>query len=228
MALPTITVALVEDHPDLRTSLSLILEGALGFRFVGAFANGREARKGITATRPHVVLMDIMLPDTNGVDLVRELKPALPNTQFIMLTVLRDPERLLAALQAGATGYLLKHTPAAEVLTAIRDVHAGGSPMSPAIARLVVNSFRERPAAREALPDLTAREREVLGLLAKGLLYKEIADQLGISYETVHTHIRVIYEKLQVRSRTQAVARYLEGGSILRPAGDDVRNPPPP
>lgn len=211
MGAPVINVALVEDNPDLRTSLSLILDGAPGFRCVGAFATAGEAVKKLAAARPHVVLMDIMLPDASGVDCVRALKPKLPAVQFIMLTVVRDHERLFAALQAGATGYLLKHTSPAEVLEAIREAHAGGSPMSPAIARLVVSSFRERPAAREPLPDLTPREREVLELLAKGLLYKEISDKLGITYETVHTHIRVIYEKLHVRSRTQAVTRYLQG-----------------
>lgn len=206
-----ITIALVEDNASLRANLGRILEGAPGFRCVGTFANGAEATQGLLATRPNAVLMDIMLPDTTGVHLVRELKPKLPGTQFIMLTVVRDHERLLAALSAGATGYLLKHTPPAEVLEAIREVHAGGSPMSPAIARLVVTSFRERVPAREPLPGLTTRECEVLELLAKGLLYKEIADQLGITYATVHTHIRVIYEKLQVRSRTQAVTRLLQG-----------------
>lgn len=208
---PAITVALVEDNATLRASLALILDGSPGFRCVGSFANGALAVPGLLTARPHVVLMDIMLPDTTGVDLVRELKPQLPSTQFIMLTVVRDHERLLAALQAGATGYLLKHTPPAEVLEAIREVHAGGSPMSPAIARLVVTSFRERPAAREPLPDLTPREREVLELLAKGFLYKEIAAKLGITFATVHTHLRTVYEKLQVRSRTQAVTRYLQG-----------------
>ena len=208
---PFINVALVEDRPNLRASLTLVLEGAPGFRCVGAFATAGEVLKGLAATRPHVVLMDIMLPDGCGVDCVRELKPQYPAIQFIMLTVVRDHERLFAALQAGATGYLLKHTPPSEVLEAIREAHAGGSPMSPAIARLVVSSFRERAATREPLPELTPRERQVLELLAKGLLYKEIADQLTITYETVHTHIRVIYEKLHVRSRTEAVTRFLQG-----------------
>lgn len=206
-----ITTALVEDNATLRKSLALILEGSPGFRCVGDYPSGQAATQGLLATGPQVVLMDIMLPDTTGVDLVRELKPKLPSTQFIMLTVVRDHERLFAALAAGATGYLLKHTPPAEVLEAIRDAHSGGSPMSPAIARLVVSSFRERPAAREPLPDLTPREREVLELLAKGLLYKEIADKLGITHATVHTHLRGVYEKLHVRSRTEAVTRYLQG-----------------
>lgn len=207
----TITVALVEDNAALRKSLVLILEGSPGFRCVGDYPDGKAVTQGLLATRPQVVLMDLMLPDTTGVELVRELKPKLPSTQFIMLTVVRDHERLLAALQAGATGYLLKHTPPAEVLEAIREVHAGGSPMSPAIARLVVTSFRERPAAREPLPDLTPREREVLELLAKGFFYKEIAAKLGITFATVHTHLRGVYEKLHVRSRTEAVTRYLQG-----------------
>lgn len=156
--------------------------------------------------------MDIMLSDGSGVDLVRELKPRLPGTHFIMLTVTSASETLFAALMAGATGYLLKDTTSQEeILNAIREARTGGSPMSPTMARLVVNSFRDRPPTGEPLPSLTAREHEVLEHLSKGLLYKEISDKLGITYETVHSHIRVIYEKLQVRSRTQAVMRYVQG-----------------
>jgi len=213
-----ISIAIVEDSNEFRTCLTLLLQTAPGFRCVGGFASGREARKRIPILRPQVVLMDIMLSDGSGVDLVRELKPRLPGTQFIMLTVSCTSETLFTALMAGATGYLLKDTTSPEeILKAIREAHAGGSPMSPAIARLVVNSFRDRPPTRGPLPSLTAREREVLEHLARGLLYKEISDRLGITYETVHSHIRVIYEKLQVRSRTQAVMRYMQGNGPLLP-----------
>lgn len=211
MALPIIAVALVEGNRGRRASLSLVLEGTPGFRCVGAFASGSAASKGISTARPHVVLMDVLLSDTSGVDLVRELKPRFPATQFVMLTVVRDRARLVAALRAGATGYLLKRTSPADLLAAIREVHAGGSPMSRVIARLLVNSFRRHPKLFEPLADLTRREREVLAALARGLLYKEIAGHLGITYETVHSHLRVIYEKLEVCSRTQAVTRYLQG-----------------
>jgi DNA-binding NarL/FixJ family response regulator len=166
--------------------------------------------------------MDINLPGANGVECVRQLKPQLPNTQIVMLTVYEETEMIFKALAAGATGYLLKQTPPADLLTAIRDVHRGGSPMTSHIARKIVASFQQQPAAlSRGLENLTPREQEVLDHLAKGFLYKEIADALGISYDTVHAHIRRIYEKLQVRSRTEAVAKHLNYGSSA------PRNPVP-
>jgi DNA-binding NarL/FixJ family response regulator len=159
--------------------------------------------------------MDINLPGINGVECVRKLKPLLPRTQVIMLTVYQNTDHIFKALAAGATGYLLKQTPPAELLAAIRDVNAGGSPMSGHIARKIVQSFQESAAdKRDAAQaeSLSPREAEVLDLLAKGFLYKEIADQMKISYATVHTHIRHVYEKLHVRSRTEAVAKHLGQG----------------
>jgi DNA-binding NarL/FixJ family response regulator len=154
--------------------------------------------------------MDINLPGINGVECVRRLKDQCPDTQFIMLTVYEDTDNIFNALAAGATGYLLKRSTKAELLQAIRDVMKGGSPMTTHIARKVVQSF-QKPPARPPEPDfeLSPREREVLDLLAQGFLYKEIAEKLGVTYETVHTHIRRIYEKLQVRTRTEAVAKFL-------------------
>lgn len=153
--------------------------------------------------------MDINLPGLSGVECVRRLKPVLNSMQIIMLTVYQNTEHVFNALTAGATGYLLKQTPPSELLAAIKDVHGGGSPMSSHIARKIVQSFQKpAPAAAEA-ENLSPREAQVLDLLAKGYLYKEIADQLNLTYATVHTHIRHIYEKLHVRSRTEAVAHHL-------------------
>jgi DNA-binding NarL/FixJ family response regulator len=145
----------------------------------------------------------------SGVECVRKLKQLLPATQVMMLTAYEDTDNIFNALKAGANGYLLKRTPRAELLEAIRDVQRGGSPMSAHIARKVVQSFQQSPAAAQQTEELSPREREVLDCLAQGFLYKEIADKLGISYETVHTYIRRIYEKLQVRTRTEAVAKFL-------------------
>ena len=153
--------------------------------------------------------MDINLPGMNGVECVRRLKPLLPATQVIMLTVYQNTDHIFNALAAGATGYLLKQTPPAELLAAIRNVHAGGSPMSSHIARKIVQSFQQAPAASAGATSLSPREAEVLDLLAKGYLYKEIAETMQVTYATVHTHIRHIYEKLHVRSRTEAVAKHL-------------------
>ena len=156
--------------------------------------------------------MDINLPGLSGVECVRQLKPVLPATQIIMLTVYQNTKHVFDALAAGATGYLLKQTPPTELLAAIKDVQSGGSPMSSHIARKIVQSFQKpAPAANDA-EHLSPREAQVLDLLAKGFLYKEIADQLNLTYATVHTHIRHIYEKLHVRSRTEAVAHHLGQG----------------
>ena len=211
----SIAVSIVEDDPQVRASLARLIDSSLGYRCASQHASGEEALAQIPKVQPHVVLMDINLTGLNGVECVRRLKPLAAATQIIMLTVYQNTEHIFNALAAGATGYLLKQTPPAELLAAITDVHGGGSPMSSHIARKIVQSF-QRPveAAHEAVA-LSPREVEVLDLLAKGYLYKEIADMMKLTYATVHTHIRHIYEKLHVRSRTEAVAMHLSKG---RPA----------
>jgi DNA-binding NarL/FixJ family response regulator len=153
--------------------------------------------------------MDINLPGMNGVNCVRELKKNLPQIQVMMLTVYEDTEYIFNALAAGANGYMLKRTSSKELLEAIREVHRGGSPMTMHIARKVVQSFQQTAGTALPTENLSEREQQVLDLLSQGLMYKEIAEKLGISYETVHTYIRRIYEKLQVRTRTEAVAKFL-------------------
>jgi len=206
-----ISVSIVEDDPGVRTTLARLIDGSPGFKCLSQHASAELALAEIPKAKPQVVLMDINLPGLNGVECVRRLKPQLPATQLIMLTVYQNTEHIFNALAAGATGYLLKQTPPAELLQAIREVHAGGSPMSSHIARKIVQSFQTTaPVVREADKEkLSPREAEVLDLLAKGFLYKEIAEKTGLTYATVHTHIRHIYEKLQVRSRTEAVAKHL-------------------
>jgi DNA-binding NarL/FixJ family response regulator len=209
-----ITVSIVEDNEQLRGTLARVLNRAEGFQCVGQHGSAEAALEGVPKEKPDVVLMDINLPGMNGVECVRKLKPQLPQTHMIMLTVYEDTENIFNALAAGATGYMLKRTPRDELLAAIQDVLRGGSPMSAHIARKVVQSFqRPAPATAPATEEaaLSPREKEVLDCLAQGFLYKEIAEKLGISYETVHTYIRRIYEKLQVRTRTEAVAKFLRG-----------------
>lgn len=205
----SIAVSIVEDDPQVRGSLGKLIDGAPGFRCVSMHGSAEEALAEIPKVKPEVVLMDINLPGANGVECVRRLKPHLPDTQIIMLTVYQKTEHIFNALAAGATGYMLKQTPPAELLTAIKEVHAGGSPMSSHIARKIVQSFQHAAPVTDEAASLSPREAEVLDLLAKGFLYKEIADQMKVSYATVHTHIRHIYEKLHVRSRTEAVAKHL-------------------
>jgi DNA-binding NarL/FixJ family response regulator len=202
-------VVLVEDNDQLRNTLARVLNRAPDCKCVGQFATAEAALAGLPALRPDVVLMDINLPGMNGVECVRRLKQSLPDTQVVMLTAYEDTDNIFNALAAGASGYLLKRTTSAELLAALREVMAGGSPMTAHIARKVVQSFQRPAAAAQPAENLSPREQEVLDLLAQGLIYKEIADRLGISYETVHTYIRRIYEKLQVRTRTEAVAKFL-------------------
>jgi DNA-binding NarL/FixJ family response regulator len=202
-----ITVAIVDDDAPARGMLTEWVRGEGGFKCVGVYENGEAALAALPLEKPSVILMDINMPGMSGIECVRRLKPQMPATQFVMLTVYEDPDHIFKALSSGASGYLLKRTPRAELLAAVRDVYAGGSPMSSNIARKIVQSF-QRFSPSPAEPDnLSPREREVLELLARGYLYKEIADALHISVPTVNTHIRRIYEKLQVHSRSQAVAK---------------------
>ena len=203
-----ISVSIVEDDPRVRGSLARLIDGSPDCGCVSRHETGEDGLAEIPGIKPDVVLMDINLPGMNGVECVRRLKPLLPATQIIMLTVYQNTENIFNALAAGATGYLLKQTPPDELLAAIQEVHAGGSPMSSHIARKIVQSFQQS-APPPGAETLTPREAQVLDLLAKGFLYKEIAETTKTTYATVHTHIRHIYEKLHVRSRTEAVARHL-------------------
>jgi DNA-binding NarL/FixJ family response regulator len=205
----TIRVSIVEDNDQLRGTLARVISRAEGFQCAGHYPTAEAALEAILREAPEVVLMDINLPGMNGVECVRKLKQLAPGIQVVMLTVYEDTDNIFNALAAGASGYLLKRTPSAELLAAIREVHRGGSPMTTHIARKVVQSFHRAGPSPQATENLSQREQEVLDCLAKGFLYKEIADTLGISFETVHTYIRRIYEKLQVRSRTEAVAKFL-------------------
>jgi RNA polymerase sigma factor (sigma-70 family) len=204
-----ITVSIVEDSDKLRETLVRVLNRADGFRCVSHYANAEDALKDLPQAKPDVVLMDINLPGMNGVECVRQLKKIAPDIQMMMLTVYEDTENIFDALAAGASGYMLKRTAGKELLEAIQEVKRGGSPMTTHIARKVVQSFQRSAAAEAQSESLSEREQQVLDLLSQGLMYKEIADKLSISYETVHTYIRRIYEKLQVRTRTEAVAKFL-------------------
>ncbi len=204
-----ITVSIVEDSDRFRTTMARVLDRAEGFKCLSHYPNAEEALKRLPQDKPDVVLMDINLPGMNGVECVRQLKQLLPTVQVMMLTVYEDTENIFNALAAGATGYMLKRTPQAQLLEAVKEVHRGGSPMTTHIARKVVLSFQKAAATASPTENLSPREQEVLDCLAQGFLYKEIAEKLGISYETVHTYIRRIYEKLQVRTRTEAVAKFL-------------------
>ena len=193
----------------MRNTLARVINRADGFECVSHYGSAEEALKDLPNVKPQVVLMDINLPGMNGVECVRKLKQLLPQTQVIMLTAYEDTENIFNSLAAGASGYLLKRTKTAELLEGIQDVLKGGSPMTAHIARKVVQSFQQAAPSSQPTENLSPREQEVLDCLSQGFLYKEIAEKLGISYETVHTYVRRIYEKLQVRTRTEAVAKFL-------------------
>jgi DNA-binding NarL/FixJ family response regulator len=204
-----IAISIIEDDAQARKILAGWITRASGFRLAGEWGDAESAVGLLADKKPNVVLMDINLPGMSGVEAVKRLKPAFPNTQFVMLTVYEDADHIYSALAAGATGYLLKQTPREELLAALEDVHRGGSPMTSNIARKVVQSFGQAsPTPATGDHELSPREQEVLELLARGYLYKEIADRLNISVPTVNTYVRRIYEKLHVRSRAQAVAKY--------------------
>ncbi len=211
---PKPRVSIVEDDGPTRNLLVEVIRSAAALTFVSHYESTELAVASLPADRPDVVLMDINLPEMNGIECVRRLKPLLPATQFLMLTVYEDHDHILAALAAGATGYLLKSTRRDELLAAIDQILHGGSPMSGAIARKVVQSFA-RPAVAPPgeLETLSQREQSVLELLTQGFLYKEISERLGVSVPTVNTYIRRIYEKLQVRSRSQAIAKYFKSST---------------
>ncbi len=206
-----IKVALVEDDEGIRTSLGALIRRAPALRLAGDYPDAETALKEIPSHPPDVVLMDINLPGMNGVECVRQLKIAAPAVQFLMLTVYEDSESLFNSLKAGASGYLLKRTASAKLLEAIREVHAGGSPMTPQLARRLVQFFSQPAQAASPVVHLTSGEKEFLDQLAKGYAYKEIAERMDISIDTVRSYVRTVYDKLHVHSRTEAVVKYLRG-----------------
>ena len=187
----------------------MFINGSPGFSCIASYASGEAALKELPEIIPDVVLMDINLPGITGIECITKLKESHPSMQFIMLTIFEDNEAIFNSLAAGASGYLLKQTPAARLLEAISDVYHGGSPMSSEIARKVVQSFQTHAYPSSSEHVLTKREEDILALLAKGYLYKEIADACNISLDTVRSHIRHIYEKLHVNTRTEAILIYL-------------------
>jgi DNA-binding NarL/FixJ family response regulator len=204
-----ISVAIVDDERKLCESIAMFVNGSPGFKCVSSYHSAEAALEHLPADRPDVVLMDINMTGMNGVECVRRLKGLVPELKIMMLTVYEDSDQIFQALSAGASGYMLKRSTPARLLEAIKELHEGGSPMSSSIARKVVASFQKSGQIREEKINLSPREQTVLESMAKGLTYKQTADHLEISIDTVRTHVRRIYEKLHVKSNTEAVAKYL-------------------
>jgi DNA-binding NarL/FixJ family response regulator len=202
-----IAVALVEDDTAVRGGLEVLINNSARCRCVAALPNAEEALARLLPLKPDVVLMDIQLPGLSGIECIRQLKQRQPKLQIMMLTVFEDHDRIFQSLQAGASGYLLKQTPPQKLLEAIMELHQGGAPMSMQIARRVVEVFQQKSSEPAEAAALSPRERQIIALLGKGFLYKEIADQLGLSVETIRTHIHNIYDKLHVQTRTEAVMK---------------------
>jgi DNA-binding NarL/FixJ family response regulator len=212
-------VSIVEDEDGVRGGLERLFNGTRDFKCVSSYATGESALEKLPADKPDVVLMDINLPGLSGIECVRRLKEQNESLLVVMLTVYEESEQVFQALQAGATGYLLKRTPPKQLIEAVKDVLEGGAPITSQIARKVVEAFHAPAAAKAAgeIVELSQREREVLDLLAKGFLIKEIGDKLGIGFGTVRTYVRRIYEKLHVQSRSQAIAKYLHSSPEVPP-----------
>ena len=212
----TISVCIVDDNKDIRSALEQIITMADGYTLAGSFSDAESALQKIPALQPNVVLMDINLGDgESGIDCVRQLKPQHPEILFMMCTIYEEDEKIFEALKAGANGYILKKTAPGKLLDALRELYEGGAPMSSQIARKVVNAFQSKPVespetstAVRTISILSNRENEILELLARGMLYKEIAGKLFISQETVRKHVYHIYEKMHVNNRVEAINKF--------------------
>ncbi len=202
-----ITVSIVEDIAEVREGIEKLLKASEQFVFASSYANAEAAEKGLSEIQPDIVIMDINLPGRNGIECISRVKLFCPDTQFIMYTIFEDDQKVFEALEAGATGYLLKKTPREKILESLQELHDGGAPMSTQIARKVIKAFQKNSTPQEDEKLLTAKEKEVLYQLSKGFLYKEIAEKLHITVNTVKQHIHNIYEKLHVHNRTEAINR---------------------
>src|ERR1043165_7507338 len=201
----SITLAIVEDLDEVRDGLKNFISLSQDFKVLNTFKTAEDAIIDLPKLKPQIVIMDINLPGMNGIECIRQVKDKSPATQFMMFTVYENDDKVFEALKAGASGHLLKNTGLVQMIEALKELHNGGSPMSANIARKLVTVFREKETGGQPLEVLSRRENEILQLLAKGLLYKEIAEQLLISNNTVKQHIHKIYEKLHVQNRTEAI-----------------------
>jgi DNA-binding NarL/FixJ family response regulator len=207
-----IKIAIFEDNRSLREGLAAMIGGTAGFECVGAYANCNNLLKNISLDKPDVVLMDIELPGINGIEAVGMIKEEFPEMKIIMETIFDDDEKIFSSICAGAEGYILKHTSPAEIMEAIQEIYEGGSPMTPSIANRVLKMVRDRPDTRSKETfDLSDREKEILTCLVKGMSYKMVASNCYISIETVNVHIKNIYKKLHVHSKSEAVAKAIRG-----------------
>ncbi len=202
--MPQIKICLVEDLKEVREGIASLLTLDERFEVLATFPDAEKAVEELPAWQPDIVIMDINLPGMNGIECIKKVKPLCPGSQFIMFTIYEDDEKVFEALKAGASGYLLKKTSLVKIIDSLLELHSGGSPMSTQIARKVINRLQSGKPSDE-IKILSVRENEVLHLLAKGLLYKEIADKISISTDTVRQHIHHIYEKLHVQNRTEAI-----------------------
>ena len=207
-----IKVVIFEDNRSLREGLAAMIGGTPGFECAGAFPNCNNLLKNISQTKPDVVLMDIEMPGINGIEPVSLIKEEYPEIKILMETIFDDDEKIFNSICAGAEGYILKHTTPAEIMEAITEIHEGGSPMTPSIANRVLKMVKERPIGfNKETFDLSGREKEILSCLVKGMSYKMVADSCFISIETVNVHIKNIYKKLHVHSKSEAVAKAIRG-----------------
>ena len=205
-----IRVVIFEDNRNLREGLAALIGGTVGFECRGAFPNCNNLLKNIAQTKPDVILMDIEMPGMNGIEAVQMIKEQFPETKILMETIFDDDEKIFKSICAGAEGYILKNTSPAEIMESIKEIYEGGSPMTPSIANRVLKMVKEKPYVSDNSFDLSLREKEILAFLVKGMSYKMVASNCFISIETVNVHVKNIYKKLQVHSKTEAVAKAIK------------------
>ena len=205
-----IRVVIFEDNRSLREGLAALIGGTAGFECRGAFPNCNNLLKNIAQTKPDVILMDIEMPGMNGIEAVQMIKEQFPETKILMETIFDDDEKIFKSICAGAEGYILKNTSPAEIMESIKEIYEGGSPMTPSIANRVLKMVKEKPYVSDNSFDLSLREKEILAFLVKGMSYKMVASNCFISIETVNVHVKNIYKKLQVHSKTEAVAKAIK------------------
>lgn len=203
-----INISIIEDDKDYREGLELLINNSEGFALIHSYASAEKALEGINVNPPHIAIVDIKLPGKNGIELIADLKKSVPDVQCMVCSFFDDDEYVFKALKNGACGYILKDAMPLEILASLKDLYEGGAPMSPFIARKVINTFQQKVEEKHRLAELSERENEILELISTGLIVKEVSSKLFLSTHTVTKHLKNIYNKLHVNNRIEAINKF--------------------